>query len=73
MNPLHDDEIDRGWTQEPLYTTPPQHKPLTRKEVLAIIDKHPSEKKTGLPMFYRDQVLDIARAIEAAHGIKGEA
>ena len=57
----------------PLYTTPPQRNPLTRKEVLAIIDKHPAEKKTGLPMFYRDQVLDIARAIEAAHGIKGEA
>ena len=49
---------------------PPQRNPLTRKEVLAIIDKHPAEKKTGLPMFYRDQVLDIARAIEAAHGIK---
>ena len=58
---------------QPLYTTPPQRNPLTRKEVLAIIDKHPAEKKTGLPMFYRDQVLDIARAIEAAHGIKGEA
>ena len=51
----------------------PQRNPLTRKEVLAIIDKHPAEKKTGLPMFYRDQVLGIARAIEAAHGIKGEA
>jgi hypothetical protein len=24
MNRLHDDEIDRGWTEEPLYTTPPQ-------------------------------------------------
>jgi len=67
-----DDAYDEG-TLHPLYTTPPQRNPLTRKEVLAIIDKHPAEKKTGLPMFYRDQVLDIARAIEAAHGIKGEA
>ena len=60
-------------TNTPLYASPPQRNPLTRKEVLTIIDKHPAEKKTGLPMFYRDQVLDIARAIEAAHGIKGDA
>jgi hypothetical protein len=47
-----------------------QRKPLTRKEILAIIDKQVADKKTGLPMFYRDQVFDIARAIEDAHGIK---
>lgn len=57
------------WQGEELVHVPPQRKPLTRKEVLDIIDKHPAEKKTLLPMFYRDQAVDIARAIEAAHGI----
>jgi hypothetical protein len=38
---------------------------LDRKEMLAIIDQQPANKKTGLPMFYRDQVLNICRGIEA--------
>jgi hypothetical protein len=37
---------------------------LDRKEMLAIIDQQGAHKQTGLPMFYRDQCLDMARAIE---------
>jgi len=52
----------------------PKRKPLGRKEVLKIIDAQQAHyPDTLLPMFYRDQVSDICRAIEAAHGIKGEA
>ena len=56
---------------QPLYTTPPQRKPLTNKEIGAILDDpNIAEKHQGnwlvLPYSY-------ARAIEAAHGIKGEA
>jgi hypothetical protein len=54
-----------------MYTAPPQRQPLTRKEVLKIIDSEPANMTTGLPMFYRDQVSIIARAIERAHGIGG--
>jgi len=55
---------------EPLYTTPPQRKPLTDKQIGAILeDPSIAEKHQGnwlvLPYAY-------ARAIEAAHGIKGE-
>ena len=49
----------------------PKRKPLGRKEVLKIIDAQQAHyPDTLLPMFYRDQVSDICRAIEAAHGIK---
>jgi len=56
----------------PLYTTPPQRKPLTRDEMYAAIR----------PLFKTDALAEAAlsisfaeyRAIEkAAHGIKGEA
>jgi hypothetical protein len=52
------------------YTTPPQRKPLTDKQIGAILeDPSIAEKHQGnwlvLPYAY-------ARAIEAAHGIKGE-
>jgi acetamidase/formamidase len=52
---------------QPLYTTPPQRKPLTDEEIYSI---------TGVEN--RDEMMhrmarNIARAIEAAHGIKGEA
>ena len=48
----------------PLYTTPPQRKPLTDEE---IIDK---TRWFCVDMRWPSTVLDIARAIEAAHGIK---
>ena len=47
----------------PLYTTPPQRKPLTDEEIVKI---------TSDPCLYirgGDYRIDIARAIEAAHGI----
>jgi hypothetical protein len=47
-------------TDVPLYTTPPQRKPLTDEEIWACLPKDPDE-------------MAFARAIEAAHGIKGEA
>ena len=47
-----------------LYTTPPQRKPLTDEE---IIDK---TRWFCVDMRWPSTVLDIARAIEAAHGIK---
>ena len=54
------------------YTAPPQRQPLTRKDVLAIIDSEPAYMITGLPMFYRDQVAIIVRKVERKHGIGGE-
>ena len=48
-----------------LYTTPPQRKPLTDEEITLIIaDCASSHQHTD---------IHLARAIEAAHGIKGEA
>ncbi len=48
-------------------TTPPRREwvGLDRKEMFVIIDQQKADKRTGLPMFWRDQVGDIARAIEA--------
>lgn len=37
---------------------------LTTKEILTIIDHHEAYKQSGLPMFYRDQCLNMARMIE---------
>jgi len=53
---------------DPLYTTPPQRKPLTNNEIRAILDDpNIAERHEGnwliLPYTF-------ARAIEAAHGIK---
>ena len=49
----------------PLYTTPPQSKPLTDEEIILIVaDCASSHQHTD---------IHFARAIEAAHGIKGEA
>jgi hypothetical protein len=59
---LCDDEKARGWTEEPLYTSPPASKPLTDQEIVDICDG---------TLTTWEQVR-IARAIEAAHGITGE-
>ena len=48
-----------------LYTTPPQRKPLTDEQIIEIYTKWESTKGTSW--------ADLIRAIEAAHGIKGEA
>jgi hypothetical protein len=65
-----DDAYDEG-TLYPLYTIPPQRKPLTDEEIDTI----------GATIFKAEFLDDtevksnreLARAIEAAHGIKGEA
>jgi hypothetical protein len=49
------------YMQQYNYTAPPQRKPLTVVEIMR-------EWRTA-----NDSVVDFARAIEAAHGIKGEA
>ena len=48
-------------------TTPPQRKPLTDEEIQNIL---PDD---GTPMSLGEAFVKFARAIEAAHGIKGEA
>lgn len=49
---------------QPLYTTPPQRKPLTHPQI------HELDWPDGMSF---DDILRFIRAIEAAHGIKGEA
>ena len=48
----------------PLYTTPSQRKPLSEEEIGAILEDVNA---------YGTRLYTFARAIEAAHGIKGEA
>jgi hypothetical protein len=70
---------------EPLYTTPPQRKPLTDEEIQEIVSdasragtlswtgyKEDDEGKYTIPVLSPSD-YQFARAIEAAHGIKGEA
>ena len=52
--PLADDEKARGWTEEPLFTAPPQRKPLTDEEIKRLVS---------------NDMVQFARAIERAHGI----
>jgi hypothetical protein len=53
----------------PLYTTPPQRKPLSNEEIDRLWSQSlaDTEGETYLPL------REFARAIEAAHNIKGEA
>jgi hypothetical protein len=53
-----------------LHTTPPQRKPLTDEEIYTEARNHEKFAKDGREWFDRGS---FARAIEAAHGIKGEA
>ena len=46
-----------------LYTTPPQRKPLTDEQILTVVRDHYNP--------YQRPEISFARAIEAAHGIKG--
>jgi hypothetical protein len=58
-------QLLEGWTYKPLYdTTPPQRKPLTDEEIGAILEDINA---------FGTRLYTFARAIEAAHGIKGEA
>lgn len=62
--------VDHGATYEtPLYTTPPQRKPLTENEI-----KHLWYEACQTNLELTSQlIVHLARNIEAAHGIKGEA
>ena len=59
-------EVTEGSAGVPLYTTPPQRKPLTDEEMKKIW--YAMQNIMGWYSFQ-----EIARAIEAAHGIKGKA
>ncbi len=60
----------------PLYTAPPQRKPLTDEEILSVLRLAPPEpslwphlKDEAVVGDVQRAVLAIARAVEAAHGI----
>jgi hypothetical protein len=53
-------KADKVW---PLYTTPPQRKPLTDEEIRQTADQR------GI-VIVGEAMIAFARAIEAAHGIK---
>ena len=55
-------------TDTPLYTTPPQRKPLRDHEIAKILDRERMKWHKSPPTYEFD--LAFARAIEAAHGIK---
>jgi hypothetical protein len=57
-------EAFENWNE---YTTPPQRKPLTDEEIAEFAERMEASDPTD--SFWRE----FARAIEAAHGIKGEA
>ena len=58
---------DLDVTAEPLYTHPPQRQPLTDEEIVDLW--------ADVSIDYDDQIniIEMARAIERAHGIGGEA
>ena len=75
LAPLHEGDViarttkptkwnPEWWRFEPLYTTPPQRKPLTDEDVERIV----YQAKVG----EHGIGYTIARATEAAHGIKGD-
>ena len=53
------------YTQQYTYNTPPQRKPLTDEEIILIVAECASS--------HQHTDIHFARAIERAHGIKGEA
>ena len=53
----------------PLYTTPPQRKPLSLEKILHLVDTHVGAPSMSYPLDNSDWI-NFARAIEAAHGIK---
>jgi hypothetical protein len=56
-----------GYDLVPLYTSPPQSKPLTDEEIAAILSQ-----SAGVDLKLNGGDLLFARAIERAHGIGGE-
>jgi hypothetical protein len=73
-------EITMSWWHEPalpigtkLYTTPPQRKPLTDEEIWKFWWNKPEVSEGEDDSMEAQFVAACRRAIEAAHGIKGEA
>jgi hypothetical protein len=63
------EEAERNWPDKPhtpLYTTPPQRKPLTDEEMWNLWNSQGSDDMT------QKEAIAFARAIEAAHGITGD-
>lgn len=67
-------------THIPLYTAPPQRQPLTEEQIEDEWERHTGhsifggDRGEGRTMYLSpDEVVEFARAIEAAHGIGGEA
>lgn len=58
-------KMHKGWTFE--FTPPPARKPLTNEEIENILPDDDT------PMSLGEAFVKFARAIEAAHGIKGDA
>jgi hypothetical protein len=54
--------IPEWWRAEPLYTHPPQRKPLTDEQILNVARDHYNP--------HQRPEISFARAIEASHGIK---
>ena len=54
---------DNNTDSVPLYTSPPASKPLTDEQIMEMYNEPRSDA----------EMLEFARAIEAAHGIKGDA
>ena len=55
----------------PIRDLSPQRKPLTDEQIDAAI-KNSKKADTGYAGWVRDQRREFGRAIEAAHGIKGD-
>ena len=59
-----------GEDRVPIYTTPPQRKPLTDEEIEAIWRQAITQDNGRNAHLSNQPFVHIARAIEAAHGIK---
>jgi hypothetical protein len=57
-----------GYQLEPLYTAPPQRKPLTEEEIVRIFET--PELAGARFQTSTLKAIAVARAVEAAHGIK---
>ena len=55
------------WIKTPLYTSPPQRKPLTEEEIRALYDQHAAYQEEGPEA---SGWWAYTRAIEKAHGIE---
>ena len=64
--PAHPNLRSPAIIMEPLYTAPPQRKPLTEENIRALYDQHAAYQEEGPEV---SGWWDFARAIERAHGI----